>query len=91
MTNLRRANNVADLRRMASLRLPRPIFDHIDGGADALADRTHTHVTRPCRTGRGPRSSTARPIYSLSTMGTTRLEDLAQAVAGPKAFQIYIF
>lgn len=30
-------------------------------------------------------------IYSLSTMGTTRLEDFAQAVAGPKAFQIYIF
>ena len=30
-------------------------------------------------------------LYSLSTMGTTRLEDLAQAFAGPKVFQIYIF
>jgi len=30
-------------------------------------------------------------IYSLSTMGTTRLEELAQAFAGPKIFQIYIF
>jgi L-lactate dehydrogenase (cytochrome) len=30
-------------------------------------------------------------LYSLSTMGTTRLEDLAQAFAGPKIFQIYIF
>ena len=25
-------------------------------------------------------------LYSLSTMGTTRLEDLAQAFAGPKVF-----
>ena len=31
---LQRANNVADLRRLASRRLPRPIFDYIDGGAD---------------------------------------------------------
>lgn len=30
-------------------------------------------------------------LYSLSTMGTTRLEDLARAYAGPKVFQIYIF
>jgi len=30
-------------------------------------------------------------LYSLSTMGTTRLEDLARAHAGPKVFQIYIF
>lgn len=30
-------------------------------------------------------------IYSLSTMGTTRLEDLATAFSGPKVFQIYIF
>ena len=30
-------------------------------------------------------------LYSLSTMDTTRLEDLAQAHAGPKVFQIYIF
>lgn len=29
-----RANNVADLRRLAQQRLPRPIFDYIDGGAD---------------------------------------------------------
>ena len=34
MTRLRRANNVADLRLMARKRLPRPIFDYIDGGAD---------------------------------------------------------
>ena len=29
--------------------------------------------------------------YSLSTLGTTRLEDLARATAGPKVFQIYVF
>lgn len=31
---LQRANNVADVRLMASRRLLRPIFDYIDGGAD---------------------------------------------------------
>ncbi len=30
-------------------------------------------------------------LYSLSTMGTTRLEDLAHAFVGPKVFQICIF
>ena len=30
-------------------------------------------------------------LYSLSTMGTTRLEALADAFGGPKMFQIYIF
>ncbi len=30
-------------------------------------------------------------VYSLSTLGTTTLEDLAQATAGPKVFQIYVF
>jgi L-lactate dehydrogenase (cytochrome) len=34
MTRLERANSVADLRLMARRRLPRPIFDYIDGGAD---------------------------------------------------------
>jgi L-lactate dehydrogenase (cytochrome) len=31
---LSRANNIGDLRHMASRALPRPIFDYIDGGAD---------------------------------------------------------
>ncbi len=30
-------------------------------------------------------------LYSLSTMGTTSLEDIAGATLGPKMFQIYIF
>lgn len=132
---LQRANNLADLRLMASRRLPRPIFDYIDGGADdevslrrnvsafesyelmpdVLNDvstiRTETRIFgQPSRwplmlspTGLTrmfhdhAELAVARAaerhglIYSLSTMGTTRLEDLAQAVAGPKLFQIYIF
>lgn len=34
MSRLDRALNVADMRRLARRRLPRPIFDYIDGGAD---------------------------------------------------------
>ncbi len=135
MAQLRRANNVADLRLMARRRLPRPIFDYIDGGADdewslrrnvtAFADyqivpdvlndvssiRTETRIfgqpsrwplmlspTGLTRMFHGQAElAVARAaarhglLYSLSTMGTTRLENLAQAYAGPKVFQIYIF
>jgi len=31
---LDRANNMAELRRLARRRLPCPIFDYVDGGAD---------------------------------------------------------
>ncbi|KQM70841.1 alpha-hydroxy acid oxidase [Sphingomonas sp. Leaf20] len=135
MTRLDRANNVADLRLMARGRLPRPIFDYIDGGADdeislrhnvsAFADydlvpdvlndvseiRTETRIfgqssrwplmlspTGLTRMFHGQAElAVARAaarhglLYSLSTMGTTRLEDFARAYAGPKVFQIYIF
>ena len=120
---------------MARRRLPRPIFDYIDGGADdevslrrnvtafaryefvpdVLNDvstiRTETRIfgqpsrwplmlspTGLTRMFHGQAElAVARAaarhglIYSLSTMGTTRLEQLAQAFAGPKVFQIYIF
>ncbi|MGD9980823.1 MAG: alpha-hydroxy acid oxidase [Hyphomonadaceae bacterium] len=33
-SSLARARNIADLRRMARARLPRMVFDYIDGGAD---------------------------------------------------------
>jgi len=33
----------------------------------------------------------AGTIYSLSTMATTRLEDIASATQGPKMFQVYLF
>jgi L-lactate dehydrogenase (cytochrome) len=134
MKQLQRANNVADLRLMASRRLPRPVFDYMDGGADdevslrrnvtaferyelvpdvlndVSAIRTETKIFgQPSRwplmlspTGLtrmfhghaelAVARAAARHglIYSLSTMGTTRLEELAQASAGPKVFQIYI-
>lgn len=130
-----RAHNVADLRRMARSRLPRPIFDYIDGGADdevtlgrnmsafsryeivpdVLTDvsRIRTATTlfgQPLAwplmlspTGltrmfhEGAELAVARAaarhglLYSLSTLGTTRLEALAEAFGGPKVFQVYIF
>lgn len=33
-TSVARARNIADLRRLARVRLPRMVFDYIDGGAD---------------------------------------------------------
>ena len=132
---LDRANNIADLRRLARRSLPGPIFDYIDGGADdevtvarnmsafsayeilpdVLTDvssiRTAatlfgepvawplmlapTGLTRMFH--EGAELAVARAaakhglLYSLSTLGTTRLEALAEAFDGPKVFQIYIF
>ena len=135
MKALARANNIADLRALARRRLPRPIFDYIDGGADdeltlrrnssAFADyeivpdvltdvshiKTETHlfgqaVRWPLMlspTGlnrmfhRDAELAVARAaakhglLYGLSTLGTTRIEELAKEFAGPKVFQIYVF
>jgi L-lactate dehydrogenase (cytochrome) len=135
MRALQRANNIADLRALARRRLPRPIFDYIDGGADdevtlrrnisAFAQYelvpdvlndvsrigTETNLfgervawplmlapTGLTRMFHGQAElAVARAaashglLYSLSTMGTTRLERLAEAYGGPKVFQIYIF
>ena len=135
MTALARANNIADLRALARRRLPGPIFDYIDGGADdevtlrrnssafsdyelipdVLADvsriRTGTslfgqpvkwplmlsptglnrmfHSDAELAVARG--AAKHGLLYSLSTLGTTRIEDIAKAFAGPKVFQIYVF
>lgn len=135
MRRLERAYNIADLRLMARRRLPRPIFDYIDGGADdevtlarnmsafsryelvpdVLVDVSHIRTeTRmfgqpaawplmlsPTGLNRmfhgDAELAVARAAarhglpYGLSTLGTTRLEDLAKAFGGPKIFQIYIF
>src|SRR5688572_22455514 len=132
---LERANNIADLRQLARRRLPGPIFDYIDGGADdevtlernmsafstyeivpdVLTDvssiETRTTLfgesldwplmlapTGLTRMFHGDAEfAVARAAakhglpYSLSTLGTTRLEALAEAFGGPKVFQIYIF
>ena len=135
MNRLGRANNIADLRDLARRRLPRPIFDYIDGGADdeislrrntaAFSDyalvpdvlkdvsRTRTETTVFGQQVRWPlmlaptglnrmfhgdaELAVARAaadhgvLYGLSTLGTTRLEALAEAFRGPKVFQIYVF
>ena len=135
MNALARANNISDLRSLARRRLPRPIFDYIDGGADdeltlrrnssAFADyelipdvltdvsRIATEATLFGERVRSPlmisptglnrmfhndaELAVARAaakhgvLYSLSTLGTTRLEDIAKAFGGPKVFQVYVF
>lgn len=124
-----------DLRALARRRLPRPIFDYLDGGADeewslprnvgAFADYeiipdvltdvssiqtattifgqpaawplmlSATGLTRMFHSAAEPavaRAAAAQGIpYCLSTMGTTRLEDLAAVVSAPMLFQIYVF
>jgi L-lactate dehydrogenase (cytochrome) len=132
---LGRANNIADLRRLARRRLPRPIFDYIDGGADdevtlarnmsafstyeivpdVLTDVSRiatattlfgepvdwplmlapTGLTRmfhgDAELAVARAAAKHNLLYSLSTLGTTRLEALAWSFGGPKVFQIYIF
>jgi L-lactate dehydrogenase (cytochrome) len=135
MNSLVRANNISDLRALARRRLPRPIFDYIDGGADdefslrrnssafsdyELIPDVLTDVSKlrseTCIFGERVKSplmisptglnrmfhsdaelAVARAaakhglLYSLSTLGTTRLEEIAKEFAGPKVFQIYVF
>jgi len=132
---LARAHEIADLRAFARRRLPKPIFDYLDGGADAerslhrnasafdgyeiipdvLTDvstiRTAatvfgqktdwplilspTGLTRMFHSAAEPAVATAAGrhglAYSLSTMGTTRLEALTPFASSPLLFQIYIF
>ena len=129
------AHSIDDLRARARRRLPRPIFDYLEGGADAewslarnadafgdyqivpdvLTDVSSiqtattlfgqsaawplmlsaTGLTRMFHGAAEPavaRAAAAQGVpYCLSTMGTTRLEDLAGAVPVPMLFQIYVF
>ncbi len=136
MSQLNRAFNIADLRRIARKHLPRMVFDYMDGGADdehtlranherfsdyqltwsALRDissiSTATTVMGsktslpivicPTATSRlfnpvaGERAvaSAARDagiIYSMSSLATTTIEDIAAISSGPKWFQIYVW
>jgi len=128
-------NNNDDLRRLAKRKLPWPIFNYIDGGADdevtlrrntdafndyellpsqlsdvsnidmrttvlgqdidwpvilspTGASRLFHHESEPAVVRAAHNSGT---IYSLSTLGTTTIEDVAAASNGPKMYQIYIF
>ncbi len=67
-----RAVNIADLRRLARRRLPRVVFDYIDGGADAevtLRENSRAFEDIVLR----PRSAVATAYCDLSTtvLGTT--------------------
>ena len=132
---LSRCYSISDLRRLASRKLPAPLFHYIDGGADdeitlhrntsafddyAILPRTLRDIssinTSTTLLGRnialpficsptgmsrlfniGAERAVARAAaragtyYSLSTMGTTTIEDVAAATDGPKMFQVYPF
>jgi L-lactate dehydrogenase (cytochrome) len=132
---LDRVLNIADLRQLAQRRLPRMVFDYIDGGADdeitlaanvarlrarqlvwdalvnvdAIDGRTRVlggdmrlpffisptaasrlfHTSGECAVARA--AGKAGIAYSLSTMGSATIEDVARATAGPKHFQVYVW
>jgi L-lactate dehydrogenase (cytochrome) len=127
-------NNIMDFRRIARRKLPSPVFNYMDGGADdewTLARNTSAFDNYELLPAQLSDVSTinlkttlfgeeidwpvmisptgasklfhadgepavvraARKfgmIYSLSTLGTTTIEDVAAASDGPKMFQIYI-
>jgi L-lactate dehydrogenase (cytochrome) len=128
-------HSIDDLRRLAARRLPRALFDYLDGGAETeetarrniaafddmgLLPRSLVDVSRVSTATSILGQSVAWPLlcsptgasrlyhragevavaraaeqaglfYSLSTMATTSLEDVAAASTGPKLFQLCIF
>jgi L-lactate dehydrogenase (cytochrome) len=128
-------HNVTDLRVLARRRLPWPIFNYLDGGADdevtlrrntdAFSDyellpsqlsdisridlRTRvlgcdidwpvflapTGGSRLFHHDKEPAVARAArafgTIYSLSTLGTTTIEEVAATTDGPKMYQVYVF
>ncbi len=135
MPSIDPTHSIDDLRTTARRRLPRPIFDYLEGGADeewsvgrnvdafkdfeivpdVLTDVSSiqtattifgqpaawplmlsaTGLTRIFHGSAEPavaRAAAAEGLpYCLSTMGTTRLEDLAAAIPFPMLFQVYVF
>ena len=132
--NLEKCLNQSDLRAAAKKRLPSPIFNYMDGGADdewtlrrnTLAFDDYELLPRYLRnvdridletrvlgttmdlpvflapTGMSRLFHHDREIavakaaekygtlYSLSTLGTASIEEIAKISAGPKMFQIYV-
>lgn len=129
------AINIADLRLMARRRLPRMVFDYIDGGSDdertlrANEDRLRAHrllsdvlvdiskidlsatalgapmrlpfFVSPTAASRLFHISGERAVaraasgtgiaYSLSTIGSTTIENVAAVCPGPKFLQLYVW
>ena len=132
---LARTADIEDLRRTARRRLPRGVFDYIDGAAEdevtlvrnSAAFRAYEFAPRVLRdVGRVDTSTTllGRPLplplvlaptgftriahpdgelavaraaaragvpYSLSTMATRSIEEVAAVSDGPKWFQVYVW
>lgn len=130
---LDRAANIEDLRRVARRRLPRGIFDYIDGAADdertlgrnssafsdiefrpnvlrdmssidtsttlfgsrielplVLAPTGFTRIAHSQGELAVARAAARAGVpYSLSTMGTRSIEEVAEVCGGPKWFQVY--
>lgn len=130
---LRTAASVADLRRIARRRLPRGVFDYIDGGAEdertlaansagygrlvfrprvmrqvgtvdpsttllgrrlpyplVLAPTGFTRIADPAGELAVARAAERAGLpYTLATLGTRSIEEVAAVSGGPKWFQIY--
>lgn len=126
--------NIEDFRKLAGRRLPSPIFDFIDGGADdevtlrrntesfnqvdlipeilagmSTVDMSTTVLGQQLKMPlffspaamqrlyhQDGELAVARvaekfgTLYSVSTMSTTSLEEIAAATGGPKLFQLYM-
>jgi L-lactate dehydrogenase (cytochrome) len=135
LNRLGTAASVADLRQIAKRRLPRAVFDYIDGGAEdeismrrnmaafgrlefrprvlrdvADIDTSTTLLGRPlplpavlAPTGftriatPGGELDVARAAaraglpYTLSTLATRSIEEVAEVSSGPKWFQVYVW
>jgi L-lactate dehydrogenase (cytochrome) len=132
---LARAANVEDLRRIAKRRLPRGVFDYIDGGAEdersmaanrvgyarltfrprvlrdvsavdpsttllgrrrplplVLAPTGFTRIADPQGELAVARAAARAGVpYSLSTLSTRSIEEVAAVSDGPKWFQVYVW
>ena len=132
---LARAASVADLREIARRRLPRGVFDYIDGGAEdertmaanssafaavtfrprvlrdvgevdpsttllgrplplplVLAPTGFTRIADPDGELAVARAAARAHLpYTLSTLSTRSIEEVAEAGAGPKWFQVYVW
>jgi L-lactate dehydrogenase (cytochrome) len=131
---LSRCHDVHDLRSCAKRRIPRPVFDYVDGAADeelslaanrdaftrwrflprvlvdvskpdtsavvldkvlpgplVLAPTGYTRMIHPAGEIAVARAAARRGIpYTLSTMATTSIEDLAAAAGPDRWFQLYV-
>jgi len=128
-------HNISDLRKLAKRKLPWPVFNYMDGGADdeltlgwntsafndyellptqlsdissidtsttvlgqnidwpviispTGASRLFHHEAEPAVVRAANKFGT---IYSLSTLGTTTIEDVGAICDGPKMYQVYVF